>query len=78
MEFSSLVKSNNIITNKLFTKIKNINENINEQKEENTKVYFKELYKDLLSLFLQCELSIPSIIINFKKEEEFNFTKWKI
>jgi len=39
MEFSSLVKSNNIITNKLFTKIKNINENINEQKEENTKVY---------------------------------------
>jgi len=64
MEFSSLVKSNNIITNKLFTKIKNINENINEQKEENTKVYLKVLYKDLLSLFLQCELSIHTIYNN--------------
>jgi len=57
MEFSSLVKNNNMITNKLFTKVKNINENINDQKEENTKVYSKELYKDLLYIFLQCELS---------------------
>jgi len=46
-----------MITNKLFTKVKNINENINDQKEENTKVYSKELYKDLLYIFLQCELS---------------------
>ena len=75
MKFSSLVKNNNIFTNKLFTKVKNINENINDQKEENTKVYSKELHKDLLCTFLQCELSIPSIIINFKKEEELNFKK---
>ena len=46
-----------MITNKLFTKVKNINENINDQKEENTKVYSKELHKDLLCTFLQCELS---------------------
>ena len=35
----------------------------------------EKLYKDLLILFFQCELSFPSITINFKKEEKFNFNK---
>jgi len=78
MEFSSWVNNNNqLMINSLEDLIKNanINEYINEQKEENTKNYLKKLYKDLLLLFFQCELSFPSITINFKKEEEFNFTK---
>ena len=58
-----------------FVKNININEYLNEQKEENTKNYLKKLYKDLLLIFFQCELSFPSITINFKKEEEFNFNK---
>ena len=78
MEFSSWVKNNNqLMVNSLedFIKNTNINEYINEQKEENTKNYLKKLYKDLLLLFFQCELSFPSITINFKEEEEFNFKK---
>ena len=78
MEFSSWVKNNNqLMVNSLevFIKNTNINEYINEQKEENTKNYLKKLYKDLLLLFFQCELSFPSITINFKEEEEFNFSK---
>ena len=58
-----------------FDKISNINEYLNELKEEETKNYLEKLYKDLLTLFFQCELSFPSITINFKKEEEFNFNK---
>ena len=78
MEFSSWVKNNNqLMVNSLedFIKNTNINEYINEQKEEYTKNYLKKLYKDLLLLFFQCELSFPSISINFKEEEEFNFKK---
>jgi len=78
MEFSSWVKNNNqLMVNSLedFIKNTNINEYINEQKEEYTKNYLKKLYKDLLLLFFQCELSFPSITINFKEEEEFNFKK---
>jgi hypothetical protein len=78
IEFSSLVKNNNqFMKNSFeeFVKNTNINEYLNEQKEENSKNYLKKLYKDLLILFLQCELSFPSITINFKKGEEFNFNK---
>ena len=78
MEFSSWIKNNNQfmeICLEDFVKISNINEYLNELKEEETKNYLEKLYKDLLILFFQCELSFPSITINFKKEEEFNFNK---
>ena len=78
MEFSSWIKNKNQLMEKSlenFVKNANINEYLNEQKEEETKNYLEKLYKDLLLLFFQCELSFPSITINFKKEEEFNFTK---
>jgi hypothetical protein len=78
MEFSSWIKNNNqFMENSLeeFVKNTNINEYLKEQKEEYSKNYLQKLYKDLLILFFQCELSFPSIIINFKKEEEFNFNK---
>ena len=78
MEFSSWIKNKNQLIEKSlenFVKNANINEYLNEQNEEETKNYLEKLYKDLLLLFFQCELSFPSITINFKKEEEFNFTK---
>ena len=78
MEFSSWMKNKNQLMEKSlenFVKNANINEYLNEQNEEETKNYLEKLYKDLLLLFFQCELSFPSITINFKKEEEFNFTK---
>jgi len=78
MEFSSWIKNKNQLMEKSlenFVKNANINEYLNEQKEEETKNYLEKLYKDLLLLFFQCELSFPSITINFKKEEEFSFTK---
>ena len=78
MEFSSWIKNKNQLMEKSlenFVKNANINEYLNEQNEEETKNYLEKLYKDLLLLFFQCELSFPSITINFKKEEEFNFTK---
>lgn len=34
----------------------------------------EKLYKDLLILFFQSDLSFPSITINFQKEGEFNYT----
>ena len=80
IEFSSWIKNKNqLMDNSLenFIKNTNINEYLNEQKEEKTKIYLEKLYKDLLLLFFKCELSFPSITINFKKEEEFNFTKMK-
>ena len=80
IEFSSWIKNKNqLVDNSLenFIKNTNINEYLNEQKEEKTKIYLEKLYKDLLLLFFKCELSFPSITINFKKEEEFNFTKMK-
>ena len=78
MEFSSWVKNNNEFMKKnleCFIKERNIDKYINDQKEENSKNYFEKLYMDLLTLFFQCELSFPSITINFKEEEEFNFSK---
>ena len=76
MEFSSWVKNNQqFIENNLeyFIKERNIDKYINEQKEQNKKNYLEKLYKDLLILYFQCELSFPSITINFKKEEEYDF-----
>ena len=78
MEFSSWMKNKNQLMEKSlenFVKNANINEYLNEQNEEETKNYLEKLYKDLLLLFFQCELSFPSITINFKEEEEFNFSK---
>ena len=78
MEFSSWVKNNKqFMENNLeyFIKERNIDKYINEQKEQNKKNYLEKLYKDLLTLYFQCELSFPSIIINFKKEEEYDFSK---
>ena len=78
MEFSSWVKNNDKFMVKCledFVKNSDINKYLNKQKEENTKNYLKKLYKDLVSLFFQCELSFPSITINFKKEEEYDFEK---
>ena len=78
MEFSSWVKNNQqFIENNLeyFIKERNIDKYINEQKEQNKKNYLEKLYKDLLILYFQCELSFPSITINFKKEEEYDFSK---
>ena len=78
MEFSSWVKNNDKFMVKCledFVKNLNINKYVNEQKEENIKNYLKKLYKDLVTLFFECELSFPSITINYKKEEEYDFEK---
>ena len=48
---------------------------ISKQEEETIKNYFFKLYKNLLILYYMCELSFPSIEINFKKEEYFNSGK---
>ena len=48
---------------------------ISEQKKESIKNYFFKLYKQLLILYYQCELSFTPIEINFKEEENFNSEK---
>lgn len=38
---------------------------INNLQYKETKKYFKKLYKDLIILYFQCELSIPKVEISF-------------
>ena len=80
MEFSSWVKNNNQIINKKiedFLKTKTI-DIIIKQKEQNKKDIFYKLYKELLILYFQCELSFPSIEINFDLNKDEDFVKEKM
>jgi len=78
-EFSSWVKNNNkMIDSELqnfFLKYEKI-PYIDEEKDENSKEYFKKLYEELVLLFFQCELSFPSIQIDFtNNDSDFNYDK---
>ena len=77
-DFSSWVKNNNSIINiELQNFLKYIKiPYINEEIDENSKDYLKKLYEELLILYFQCELSFPSIQIDFSNNErDFIFDK---
>ena len=81
-EFSTWVKNNeDYVNNKIeiYIKDKNINKiitYISEEKDEKTKRYFISLYKELQTLYIICELSFPSIKIDFNiNDNEFNSEK---
>ena len=49
---------------------------ITSEERKEMKNYFNKLYKDLLILYLQCQLSFPPVIINFNQEDkDFNSKK---
>ena len=78
--FSSLVKKSKddtIVINFVDNLLKKLDLPfiINEKNKE-IKSYFINLYRKLLILYFQCELSFPSVKINFlNKEEDFNSKK---
>lgn len=78
-EFSSWVKKNNIIIEQKLEEYFKSNSKLilsfMNQKEPERKKYYNKLIKDLLILYFHCQLSFPSIEINFKKEENFDFNK---
>ena len=87
-EFSTWVKNHiDYAINKIETYIQNqIISYINDEKDEKTKQYFKNLYKELSILYFICELSFPSINIDFnidnnefysEKMIDFAFNKGK-
>jgi hypothetical protein len=77
-EFSSWAKNNNEMINsklKEYLKCEKI-PYIDEEKDKNSKDYFKKLYEELVLLYFQCELSFPSIQIDFSNNEsDFNYDK---
>ena len=66
-KFSSWVKNNNNAASYLDKYLKDKNLYVSN--------YFDKLYKNLLILYYQCQLSFPSIEINFKREEIFDSNK---
>ena len=74
--FSSWVKNNNInIENKILKYLNNLEISYIKE-EENNKNFFNKLIKDLSILFFKCELSFPSIQIDFSlTENNFNYEK---
>jgi hypothetical protein len=72
MEFSAWVKSPNN-KNIIDENIKNIMNNCRQNWEKNYKINekFCKLFKELLLLYLHCELSFPPIEINFNLEESY-------
>ena len=77
-DFSSWAKNNNEMINielQNYLKYEKI-PYINEEIDEKSKDYFKKLYKELILLYFQCELSFPSILIDFSNNEsDFIFDK---
>ena len=77
-EFSSWAKNNNEMINselKKYLKCEDI-PYIKEQIDKNSKDYFRKLYEELVLLYFKCELSFPSIKIDFSNNEsDFNYDK---
>ena len=70
-DFSSWIKTNYEYTEKELEKYF-INVKIpyiEEEKDNNTKEYFTKLYKELTILYFQCEISFPSVQVNFFNNE---------
>ena len=71
--FSNWVKMNEQYKNKNFNDfvIKFSYQKFLNEEKTNIKDYFIKLYKDLLVLYFLCELSFPSVKIEFTNEDEF-------
>ena len=71
--FSNWVKMNEQYKNKNFNDfvIKFSSQKFLNEEKTNIKDYFIKLYKDLLVLYFLCELSFPSVKIEFTNEDEF-------
>ena len=76
-DFSSWAKNNIIdIENKISDYLNNIEILYIKEEDYNNKNFFNKLIKDLSILFFKCELSFPSIQINFNLTEDiFNYEK---
>ena len=77
-EFSSWVKNNiSDIENKISNYLNSLEiSKIKEEKDNNNKDFFNRLIKDLSILFFKCELSIPSIQIDFNlTDKNFDYEK---
>ncbi len=77
-EFSSWVKNNiSDIENKISSYFNNLEISyIKEEKDNNNKDFFNRLIKDLSILFFKCELSFPSIQIDFNlTDKNFDYEK---
>jgi hypothetical protein len=79
-EFSSWVKANSNFTNTFLadylSKIDLLVIKNTQQKE--TKKYFKKLYRDLITLYFQCELSIPTVEVSFDFDSTNAFNSKKM
>ena len=77
LQFSSWVKNNdNLIKDKFDSFLNYVNiYSITEGKEEKTKNYLIELYKELLLFYFHCELSFPSIKVDFDHNSIFDSNK---
>ena len=49
--------------------------NILENEDKNLKIYFSKLFDDLTLMYFHCDISFPSVSINFKSEENFDSDK---
>jgi hypothetical protein len=69
--FSNWVKMNEQYKNQYFNDFVNKFSSQKFLNDEKIKDYFIKLYKDLLVLYFLCELSFPSVKIEFLNEDEF-------
>ena len=76
-DFSSWVKNNIIdIEKKILDYLNNLEISYIKEEDYNNKKFFNKLIKDLSILFFKCELSFPSIQIDFNLAENiFNYEK---
>ena len=76
-EFSSWVKANNDYVNEFLNDYLN-KQNLSYINSLQDKEYFKKLYRDLISLYFHCELSIPRVEVSFDTDNTKIFNSQKM